>query len=67
MPDFDMSRGRCIMILNKERPLAPMMQLRDAYLIACDLIRADGRGSGVTASFASMVCVTGTLLSKTRV
>lgn len=55
------------MILNKERPLAPMMQLRDAYLIACDLIRADGRGSGVTASFASMVCVTGTLLSKTRV
>ncbi len=54
------------MFLNKDRPLASMLQLGGIGLIAYDLIGSDARAAGIAAAIGFSVFVIGVLLSKMR-
>jgi hypothetical protein len=55
------------MFLNKDRPLASMLQLGGIGLIAYDLIGSDARATGTVAAVGFAVFVIGILLSKMRI
>ena len=58
--------GNCTMFLNKERPLALLLQLGGIGLIAFDLIDVGPEVSGGMALVGFAVFVIGALLSKMR-
>ncbi|MGD8956023.1 MAG: hypothetical protein PVJ03_01725 [Chromatiaceae bacterium] len=54
------------MFLNKDRPLASMLQLGGIGLIAYDLIGSDAGAAGLPAAIGFAAFVIGVLLSKMR-
>ena len=54
------------MFLNKDRPLASVLQLGGIGLIAYDLIGSDTRTAGIVAAIGFGVFIMGVLLSKMR-
>lgn len=54
------------MFLNKDRPLASVLQLGGIGLIAYDLIGSDTGAAGIAAAIGLAVFVMGVLLSKMR-
>ena len=54
------------MFLNKDRPLASVLQLGGIGLIAYELIGSDANASGIAAAIGFAVFVIGVLLSKMR-